>query len=109
MSLTNIVISCFLAWLVAQLLKTLLDYLKTKKVHIQKLYQTGGMPSSHSSLVSALAFSIYLTEGFTALFIVSVVMAVIVMRDAISLRHKPLEVGMGILIGLIITMLVFWI
>ena len=92
MNLTDIVVSCFLAWLGAQLLKTFLDYFNNKKINLKKLYQTSGMPSSHSALVSALALSIFLTEGFTTLFIIGIVLAIIVVRDAISLRHKPLEV-----------------
>lgn len=46
----------------------------------------GGMPSSHSALVTSLATAVYLAEGFGLAFAVSVVLAVVVMRDTIGLR-----------------------
>ncbi|PIT90668.1 MAG: acid phosphatase [Candidatus Komeilibacteria bacterium CG10_big_fil_rev_8_21_14_0_10_41_13] len=47
----------------------------------------GGMPSSHSALVTSLATVIYMTEGLSTAFAVSLVLAVLVIRDAIGLRN----------------------
>ena len=46
----------------------------------------GGMPSSHSALVTSLATIVYLLEGFSVAFAISAILAVIIMRDAIGLR-----------------------
>ena len=105
-----------------------------------KLVDTGGMPSSHSAIVSSLTFSIFLIEGFGTLFIIAVVFSTIVVRDAMGLRrqageqakilnkivddlkikgklaparlkeiigHTPLQVFIGVLLGLIIAVVIW--
>lgn len=49
---------------------------------------TGGMPSSHSSLVSTITFSILFFEGVTASFVVSLVFAMVVVQDAMGVRYE---------------------
>lgn len=46
----------------------------------------GGMPSSHAALVASLATVVYLADGLNIAFAISVVLAVVVMRDTIGLR-----------------------
>ena len=46
----------------------------------------GGMPSSHAALVTSLAAMVYLTDGFSTTFGVSVILAIIVIRDAFGFR-----------------------
>lgn len=46
----------------------------------------GGMPSSHSALVTSLATAVYLADGLNLAFAISVVLAIVVMRDTIGLR-----------------------
>lgn len=54
----------------------------------QTLFETGGMPSSHSALVSALAVGIGRTQGWdTPIFAIATVFAVIVMYDAMGIRR----------------------
>lgn len=51
--------------------------------------ETGGMPSSHSAMVTALATGVGLTQGFgSPLFAVCAVFALIVMYDATGVRHS---------------------
>ncbi len=77
-----------LAWAVAQFYKVLSSLISEKRLNIRRLWETGGMPSSHSSTVSALAASIGITYGVDSpLFAISVVFAIIVMHDAAGIRR----------------------
>jgi acid phosphatase family membrane protein YuiD len=77
-----------LSWAIAQLYKVFSSLVTEKKLNIKRLWETGGMPSSHSSTVSALATSVGITYGVASpLFAISVVFAVIVMHDAAGIRR----------------------
>lgn len=72
----------------AQALKVLIDYGRTKEVNRSLFFGTGGMPSSHSAFVVALAASIGTAEGFhSPLFAIALVFAFIVMYDAAGVRR----------------------
>lgn len=74
-------------WLVAQLTKMLICLIQSRRLDFRYLASTGGMPSAHSSLVSALTTAIVLTDGFDSpLFAISVVFASVVMFDAQTVR-----------------------
>jgi uncharacterized protein len=78
---------------IAQFLKTLLNLLKVKKADIGDallvfLWRTGGMPSSHSAIAVSISSSIALTEGFSNLFILSLFLSLIVIRDALGVRRS---------------------
>jgi len=76
------------ALVLAQILKTLFDYWRTKSWQKALLFSTGGMPSSHSALAMALAVSVGVYEGFdTTLFAMSAVLALVVMHDAQGIRR----------------------
>ena len=76
------------AMAIAQVLKVFFDYWRTKSWQKALLFSTGGMPSSHSSLVFALAMSIGLYEGFgTTAFAISAVLALVIMHDAQGIRR----------------------
>lgn len=127
----------------AQLLKVFLILLLTGRWRPEAFMETGGMPSSHSAMVAAMATGIGITQGFdSAVFAVAAVFALIVMYDATGVRHssgiqarllnelvqelkdvvregfapKPikvllghtyLEVGVGLLIGVLVGFLSF--
>lgn len=77
-----------LSWAIAQGYKVLSSLFSEKKLNIKRLWETGGMPSSHSSTVSALATSVGIAYGPSSpLFAISVVFAVIVMHDAAGIRR----------------------
>ncbi|MCD6401415.1 MAG: divergent PAP2 family protein [Anaerolineales bacterium] len=85
----NVLISALIAWAIAQALKVPLEYLHTKKVNWALLLSPGGMPSSHSALVSAGAHAIGLVQGFdTPIFALSVILAIIVIYDATGIRRQ---------------------
>ncbi len=80
--------SAFAAWVVAQALKFVFNYFETRKVDFYIFVSTGGMPSSHSAMVTALATSIGLQAGFgTPLFALAFAFAAVVMFDAQSVRR----------------------
>lgn len=85
----NILLACLIAWLVSQVVKTIIDLTKEKKLDLLNLaIGTGGMPSSHTAATFALTTSILLTEGVTTLFVVASVFTIIVMRDALGIRRE---------------------
>jgi len=77
------------AWLIAQTLKVLIELIIRRKWNWALLFQAGGMPSSHSAMVSATSLSIGLVLGFdTATFAMSAIFAAIVIYDATGVRRE---------------------
>ena len=75
------------AWVAVQLLKGFIELLKERRFDLGFFITSGGMPSSHSAMVSALATAVVLTAGpDSAAFAVSVILAVVVMYDAAGVR-----------------------
>jgi len=73
----------------AQIIKFFAFYILYKKWVPSLLFSTGGMPSSHSAFVTALALALALTEGITSpLFAISFVLAGVVIHDAIGVRRE---------------------
>jgi acid phosphatase family membrane protein YuiD len=81
------------SWFFAQLVKSVTVLLNPRKKSIREVlialtWQTGGMPSSHAALVSAMTTSVAFKDGLGSdLFIVSVWISLIVMRDAMGVRR----------------------
>jgi len=74
-------------WTVAQLAKMLICLVESHRLDFRYLASTGGMPSAHTALVSALTTAIGLTEGFSSpLFALSFIFASVVMFDAQTVR-----------------------
>jgi hypothetical protein len=75
------------AWFIAQSLKVVLGVIREKRFNFKWFTSAGGMPSSHSAAVSALATSIGVTYGFdSALFAITVTFTLIVLFDAQGVR-----------------------
>ncbi|BDP41532.1 membrane protein [Deinococcus aetherius] len=73
----------------AQVVKVLLILLVERRWRPAAAMETGGMPSSHSAMVSALSTGVALTQGLgSPLFAASAVFALIVMYDATGVRHS---------------------
>ena len=76
------------SWAIAQLLKVIVILIQKKRLNLRYLVTSGGMPSSHSAFVSALAASVALTEGLgSVVFGISTVLALVVMYDAAGVRQ----------------------
>ena len=83
-----ILVASFIAWAVAQLSKTIYDLFRYRQLRLSRLVSAGGMPSSHSALVSSLATATGRITGIdSAAFAISLVLAVIVMYDAAGVRR----------------------
>lgn len=134
----KIFLSILIAAIATQVLKIIVIMLiKKQRFSIHDLIVTGGMPSSHSAIVGALTTIILLTEGFTSLFFVVLSFSLIVLRDAIGVRrsvgeegklieklikyekikvdnfhyslgHNPLQVAVGLIIGILSAMIVYY-
>lgn len=85
----KVLIAGLIAWGLAQVIKIPLDYLRTRRWNWALLLTTGGMPSSHSSLMTGTVFAIGLYHGFdTPLFALGVVITMIVTYDAAGVRRQ---------------------
>lgn len=75
-------------WLCIQIFKVIWDLVKTKKFNFKRILGAGGMPSSHSAIVTSLATLIGKSEGITSpIFALSVIFSFIVMYDAAGIRR----------------------
>ena len=76
------------AWFIAQFIKLFIHLARTRTFDSAFLLRLGGMPSSHSAAVSAVATSIGLVCGFgSPTFAVAFCLAIIVMIDAQTVRR----------------------
>ncbi len=82
-------ISALVAWGIAQVVKPPIQFLRKREWDWSILFRTGGMPSSHTSLVTAVAHSTGLVAGFgSVIFGVAVVLAMVVIYDATGIRRQ---------------------
>ncbi len=82
-------ITAFSSWFIAQILKTLIHTIVTKKFEINRIFGDGGMPSGHSATVTSLAVLSALMCGADSFeFAVCVVLATIVCHDAMGVRRE---------------------
>ena len=78
-----------LAWLVAQIIKCIISMAVNHEVSLSIALGSGGMPSSHSATVCALAASIGVRHGTASpLFGIAAIMAFVVMYDALGVRRE---------------------
>lgn len=84
----KVLMTCFTAWLVAQVMKIMLTYYSSKKIDITRFVGSGGMPSSHTSFVMALSTAVGKLHGWdSSIFAVSLAFAFVVMYDAAGVRR----------------------
>ena len=120
-----------LVGIVVQCIKFIIETIKTKKINIIRLFDgMGGMPSTHSALVSSLSTIIYLNYGIESpLTSITIIFSLIVGGDSMGIRyesgrqaqivnrltgsnlkeqlgHKPLETLIGVFLGIILTILI---
>ncbi len=82
-------ISGLVAWGIAQIVKVPLEFLRTHTWNWALLLRAGGMPSSHSALVIAIAYATGLFGGFDKpVFAISVALAMVVVYDATGIRRQ---------------------
>jgi uncharacterized protein len=85
----KIVIICFCACAISQLIKVAILLAHKRRLRLRDFLTTGGMPSAHSAIVSALAAAVALYEGLDSVaFGITAVFAFIVICDAAGLRRS---------------------
>jgi acid phosphatase family membrane protein YuiD len=89
-----LVLSAVTSWFLAQVVKAAIMLLKANRRSGREIletiaWRTGGMPSSHAALVSAMTTSLAFKEGLQSnLFAVSFFFSLIIMRDAMGVRRS---------------------
>lgn len=119
----------FVAWVCAELIKVSVASWRQGRFAWEASVMYGSMPSSHTALVVGLSTAVFLIEGFSALFVVCVVVALLVIRDIMVIRprldflyknvktiskglerglgHTTLEILVGVLIGIVVPVMLF--
>ena len=78
----------FAVWFFIQLFKLIYDLVTTKKFNFKRILGAGGMPSSHSAVVTSLATMIGINQGFDSqMFALATIFAFVVMYDAAGIRR----------------------
>ena len=134
--MNKIIMALLLAGFGTQVVKLIILFSKHKTLSWRDLIVTGGMPSSHSAFVISLVTIIYLVEGTSTSFAISLVFAMVVIRDAFGVRrtageegivinqmmkklkmkkqthfaigHTPLQVTIGSIIGFVVSFSVYY-
>ncbi len=84
----EIIISAIIANFLAQLYKFIVYLIVYKQFNFKRLFQTGGMPSSHSSFMMGMTTSTGLIAGFNSVeFAIALTVTLVVMYDAAGLRR----------------------
>ena len=84
----EVLVVSIVAWLLAQFSKLLIYLLRERKLQVRYLAAAGGMPSSHSALVTALATRVGMDYGVdSGIFGVALIFAAVVLYDAAGVRR----------------------
>lgn len=85
----KVFISAVIAWLVAQMLKTIIFAIVNREWRLERLIGSGGMPSAHAATVVALLVSTIINHGTGSFeFAISAILAIIVIHDASGVRFQ---------------------
>ena len=96
LSFNQILTVSLLGWLVAQVLKTIINFILLGKFQLERMWGDGGMPSAHSATVCAMVIATGRCVGVdSAIFAVASVVAIITMHDAMGVRHETGRAGQG--------------
>ncbi|MFC1914120.1 divergent PAP2 family protein [Chloroflexota bacterium] len=77
------------SWAIAQVMKVIIILIRKRQLDLRLLVVSGGMPSSHSAFVTALATSVALIEGLGSVaFGISAIFALVVIYDAAGVRRS---------------------
>lgn len=85
----EVLMSAALSWALAQIIKTIIHLITTKKFVPERLIGSGGMPSCHSAAVCALVTSLIINEGVSSYLVaIAGLLAIVVMYDATGVRRE---------------------
>ena len=81
-----------LSWFVAQVLKTIINFVLLGRFQLERMWGDGGMPSAHSATVTAMVIATARSEGIhSAIFAVAAVVAIITIQDAGAVDRSDRE------------------
>jgi len=86
--MTKIILSIVATWVCVNILKPIIKWIKAGKFEKKFLMEEGGMPSGHTSWVAPLTTALYLETGFSHFFMISAVLTMNVVYDAVQVRPK---------------------
>jgi len=76
------------AWFITQTIKVIIGVIRERRFDFRWFVGTGGMPSSHSAMVSALATSVAFAAGVgSTVFVLTLAFAIVVITDAQGVRR----------------------
>ena len=85
----QVLMSAVTGWVVAQVLKTIIDLALNKSFNPERLVGSGGMPSSHSATVCGMTTAAALHYGVGSFeFAVCFILSMVVMYDAMGVRRE---------------------
>ncbi len=84
----RMLITAFSGMAAAQVIKFIVSSVRARTVISERLFSSGGMPSAHSAMVTALGASVGFTHGWHSdLFAIVSIFSVIVLYDAVNIRY----------------------
>ena len=85
----QVLIAALLGWFIAQTLKLPIHYFRYKRWSWALWFSAGGMPSSHSSLITATTLACGLYEGFDSpVFALAFAVSMVILYDAAGVRRQ---------------------
>jgi acid phosphatase family membrane protein YuiD len=84
-----VLIAGIISWFLAQFLKMPIEYRRSHRWDWSLLMRAGGMPSSHSALVSSITYGVGLSMGLDSpVFALAAAVAAVVIYDATGIRRQ---------------------
>lgn len=84
----KVIVAGLTGWAAAQVLKIVTNSIKIKRLDLSRIVGSGGMPSSHSGFVMAVAVKTGIECGFdSSIFAIAISFAIVVMYDAAGVRR----------------------
>lgn len=85
----EVLMSAICSWALAQIVKTFIHLIVTKKFKPERLIGSGGMPSCHSAAVCAMTTALVINEGVGSYYVaIAGLLAIVVMYDATGVRRE---------------------
>ena len=99
LSANQILTASLLSWFVAQVLKTIINFILLGKFQLERMWGDGGMPSAHSATVCAMAIVTGRSAGVSSpIFAVACVVAIITMHDAAGRGRRAARLAGGLFV-----------
>ncbi len=86
--MTHFIFSIAVTWIIANVMKPVITLIRENKINRKTIATKGGMPSGHTSLVVSLSTALFFETGLSPAFFTGVVLAIIVMYDAVQVRTE---------------------